>query len=38
MLLEADVEPDRGVEGGLLVKEDVDQLGLEGVGVGGVAK
>ena len=33
VLLEADVEPDRAVEGGLLVQEDVGELGLEGVGV-----
>ena len=32
-LLEADVEPDGRVEGGLLVEEDVGELGLEGVGV-----
>ena len=35
VLLEADVEPHGGVEGGLLVEQDVGQLGLEGVGVGG---
>ena len=33
MLLEADVEPDRAVEGGLLVKQDVGELHLERVGV-----
>ena len=33
VLLEADVEPDRAVEGGLLVQQDVGELGLEGVGV-----
>ena len=33
LLLEADVEPDRGVEGGVLVDEDRLQLGLEGVGL-----
>ncbi len=32
-LLEADVEPDRRVEGRLLVEQDRGQLGLEGVGV-----
>src|SRR3990172_11684518 len=31
--LEADVEPDRGVEGRVLVDEDRLQLGLEGVGL-----
>ncbi len=31
--LEADVEPDRGVEGGELVDEDRLELGLEGVGL-----
>src|SRR5205085_12188331 len=31
--LEADVEPDRGVEGGHLVDEDRLELGFEGVGV-----
>src|SRR5215472_6648701 len=34
--LEADVEPDRAVEGGVLVDEDRLQLGLEGVGFVGV--
>ncbi len=33
MLLEADVEPHGAVEGGLLMKQDVGELGLEGVGV-----
>ena len=33
LLLEADVEPDRRVEGGELVDEDRLQLGLEGVGL-----
>ena len=33
VLLEADVEPDRRVEGRLLVEQDRGQLGLEGVGV-----
>jgi hypothetical protein len=33
VLLEADVEPDRAVEGCLLVQKDVGELGLEGVGV-----
>ena len=32
-LLEADVEPDRAVEGGLLVEKDVGELHLERVGV-----
>ena len=32
-LLEADVEPDRRVEGRLLVEQDRGQLGLEGLGV-----
>ena len=34
LLAPADVEPDRRVEGGLLVDQDRGQLGLEGVGVG----
>src|SRR5207249_1932629 len=33
LLLEADVEPDRRVEGGELVDEDRLQLGLEGLGL-----
>src|SRR5439155_15937860 len=33
LLLETDVEPDRGVERGVLVDEDRLQLGLEGVGL-----
>ena len=33
LLLEADVEPDRRVEGGVLVDEDRLQLGLEGLGL-----
>ena len=33
LLLEADVEPDRGVEGGVLVDQDRLQLRLEGVGL-----
>ena len=33
VLLEADVEPDRRVEGRHLVEQDVGELGLEGVGV-----
>ena len=33
LLLEADVEPDGAVEGGLLVEQDVGELHLEGVGV-----
>src|SRR5581483_8474094 len=33
LLLEADVEPDRGVEAGVLVDEDRLQLGLERVGL-----
>ncbi len=33
LLLEPDVEPHRAVEGRFLVKQDVGQLGLEGVGV-----
>ena len=32
--LDPDVEPDRRVEGGLLVDQQVRQLGLEGLGVG----
>jgi hypothetical protein len=32
--LDPDVEPDRRVEGGLLVDQQVGQLGLEGLGVG----
>jgi len=31
----ADVEPDRGVEGDLLVEQEVGELGVEGGGVGG---
>ncbi len=31
----ADVEPDGGVEGDLLVEEQVDELGVEGLGVVG---
>ena len=38
VLLEADVEPDRRVEGRHLVEQDVGELGLEGVGVLGEAK
>src|SRR5690606_31044313 len=33
LLLEADVEPHRAVEGRLLVQEQMDELHLEGVGV-----
>ena len=33
LLLEADVEPDRGVERGVLVDQDRLQLGLEGLGL-----
>jgi len=33
LLLEADVEPDRAVEGGVLIDEDRLQLGLEGLGL-----
>ena len=33
LLLDADVEPDRRVEAGVLVEEDVRQLGVEGLGV-----
>ena len=32
-VLPADVEPDRAVEGGLLVDQDRSQFGIEGVGV-----
>ena len=33
LLLDADVEPDRRVEAGVLVEEDVLELGVEGLGV-----
>src|SRR5581483_7258029 len=36
--LEADVEPDRAVEGRVLVDEDRLQLGLEGLGLVGVGE
>jgi hypothetical protein len=38
VLLEADVEPDGGVERGGLVEKDVGELGLEDVGVGGAGE